>query len=89
MRERIGDLYDALTARGAVAAAFSPVGLTATLPEDLTAHDVLALARKANVQIRTLEPQRESMEQAFLRVVSSPAPIGADGPYRTTTGESA
>ncbi len=89
VRERIGDLYDALTARGAVAAAFSPVGLTATLPEDLTAHDVLALARKANVQIRTLEPHRESMEQAFLRVVSSPAPIGADGPYRTTTGESA
>jgi ABC-2 type transport system ATP-binding protein len=34
-----------VTARGAVAAAFSPVGLTATLPEDLTAHDVLALAR--------------------------------------------
>jgi len=89
VRERIGDLYDALTARGAVAAAFSPVGLTATLPEDLTAHDVLALARQANIQIRTLEPHRESMEQAFLRVVSSSAPIGADGPYRTTTGESA
>jgi hypothetical protein len=41
----------------------------------MTADDVLALARQANIQIRILEPHRESMEQAFLRVVSSSAPM--------------
>ena len=89
VRERVAELYDALTARGAVAAAFSPVALTATLPETLSPRDVLELARAAKIQIRILEPHRESMEQAFLRVVSSPAPLAGDGPYRATTGESA
>ncbi len=89
VRERVAELYDALTARGAVAAAFSPVALTVTLPEALSPRDVLELARAAKIQIRILEPHRESMEQAFLRVVSSPSPLAGDGPYRATTGESA
>ncbi|MEZ4399410.1 MAG: ABC transporter ATP-binding protein [Kofleriaceae bacterium] len=75
VRERVSDLYDVLTARGAVAGAFSPVALTATLPDDLTPVDVLRLARDAGIQIRKLEPHRESMEQAFLRVVTA-APSG-------------
>ena len=96
VRERVAELYDVLTARGAAAAAFSPVALTVTLPEALSPRDVLELARAAKIQIRILEPHRESMEQAFLRVVSQPAPLASssappasDGPYRTTTGESA
>jgi ABC-2 type transport system ATP-binding protein len=89
VRERVAELYDVLTARGAAAAAFSPVALTVTLPEALSPRDVLELARAAKIQIRILEPHRESMEQAFLRVVSSPSPLAGDGPYRATTGESA
>ena len=96
VRERVAELYDVLTARGAAAAAFSPVALTVTLPEALSPRDVLELARAAKIQIRILEPHRESMEQAFLRVVNSPSPLASsaappasDGPYRTTTGESA
>ncbi len=81
VRDKVGALYDALVARGVAAAAFSPVALTATLPEGMTPRDVLAVARGAAVQIRTIEPHRESMEQAFLRVVNGP-PIGA-GPYRS------
>jgi ABC-2 type transport system ATP-binding protein len=73
VREGVPALYDALTAAGAQAAAFSPVALTVTLPDAMTPRQVLALARKAGVQIRILEPHRESMEQAFLRVVSAPA----------------
>ncbi len=88
VRERVAELYDVLTARGAAAAAFSPVALTVTLPEALSPRDVLELARAAKIQIRILEPHRESMEQAFLRVVSSPS-LAGDGPYRATTGESA
>ena len=60
-----------------------------TLPEALSPRDVLELARAAKIQIRILEPHRESMEQAFLRVVSSPSPLAGDGPCRATTGESA
>ena len=89
VRERVAELYDVLTARGAAAAAFSPVALTVTLPEALSPRDVLELARAAKIQIRILEPHRESMEQAFLRVVSSPSPLAGDGPCRATTGESA
>jgi ABC-2 type transport system ATP-binding protein len=71
VRERIGDLYDALTARGAVAAAFSPVGLTATLPPTMVPSDIVALARRAGLQVRVLDPVRETIEQAFLRVIAT------------------
>ncbi len=79
VRDDVGAMYDALTARGAVARAYSPVALTATLPEGMTADEVLALARGAGIQIRILEPHRESMEQAFLRVIATAAP-GATAP---------
>ncbi len=79
VREGVTTLYDALTAGGAVARAFSPVALTVTLPESMSPRNVLELARAAGVQIRILEPHRESMEQAFLRVVSGPAPIAGPG----------
>ena len=83
VREGVTTLYDALTAGGAQARAFSPVALTVTLPESMSPRNVLELARAAGVQIRILEPHRESMEQAFLRVVSGPAPIAVAGPGGT------
>ena len=86
VRERVSDLYDALTKEGALAAAYSPVALTATLPETMSPRDVLAMARAIGVQIRVIEPHRESMEHAFLRVVSAPATSATD-PYRGAQGE--
>ena len=79
VREDVPKLYDALTGAGAAARAFSPVALVATLPDAMTPRAVLELARSIGVQIRTLEPHRESMEQAFLRVVSAPEPLARPG----------
>jgi len=82
VRDSVTTLYDALTAAGAAARAFSPVALTVTLPDTMTPQQVLVLARSVGVQIRTFEPHRESMEQAFLRVVSGAqfAPVSPGGP---------
>ena len=61
-------LQGALIADGLGAELVSPVGLKVAL-RGRTPRDVLAVARKAGVQLRTIEPHRESMEDAFLRVV--------------------
>ncbi|MBP8809480.1 MAG: ABC transporter ATP-binding protein [Kofleriaceae bacterium] len=79
VRDAVGTMYDVLTARGALARAFSPVALTATLPEGMTADEVLALAHGAGVQVRILEPHRESMEQAFLRIIATTEPLAPSG----------
>ena len=66
-------LASELTARGAEVSTTSPVSLIVTLPSGLDARGVLELARAAGVQLRTIEPHRASMEQAFLRVVNEGA----------------
>jgi ABC-2 type transport system ATP-binding protein len=69
VRDRADTLAAVLTARGASVESTSPVSLIVGLPDGLDSRGVLELARAAGVQLRTIEPHRASMEQAFLRVV--------------------
>jgi len=64
-------LAEALGKRGAEAKVKSPMVLSVALAEGMNPRDVFAVARAAGVQVRGLEAERESMEQAFLRVVGS------------------
>ncbi len=70
VRDRAELLRDALVARGAEVSLTSPVAMIVTMPAALEPRAVLEIARGAGVQLRTIEPHRASMEQAFLRVVS-------------------
>ncbi len=62
-------LQGALRADGLAAEVTSPVTLKVTLTGGAQPRAVLAVARRIGVQLRTIEPHRESMEEAFLRVV--------------------
>jgi len=64
-------LAEALGKRGAEAKVKSPMVLSVALAEGINPRDVFGVARAAGVQVRGLEAERESMEQAFLRVVGS------------------
>ena len=70
VRENVAALYDLETANGATAQAYSPVGLTVTLPPTMLPSDIVSLARRAGLQVRVLDPVRETIEQAFLRVIA-------------------
>jgi ABC-2 type transport system ATP-binding protein len=70
VRDRLEVLVAALEARGAKVSTTNPVSALVSLPADLDAGGVLALALAQGVQLRILEPHRASMEQAFLQVVS-------------------
>jgi ABC-2 type transport system ATP-binding protein len=70
VRDSADKLRDALTARGATVSTTSPVAMIVTLPKDIDPRGVLEIARASGVQLRTIEPHRASMEQAFLRVVN-------------------
>ena len=71
VRENVAALYDLVTANGATAQAYSPVGLTVTLPPTMLPSDIVSLARRAGLQVRVLDPVRETIEQAFLRVIAT------------------
>jgi ABC-2 type transport system ATP-binding protein len=62
-------LVEALRAKGIEATVKAGQQLSVALPESATPRDIIVAARGAGVQVRSLEPERESMEQAFLRVV--------------------
>jgi ABC-2 type transport system ATP-binding protein len=70
VRDNAELLTSELVAKGAEVSSTSPVSMIATLPAGLDVRGVLELARRAGVQLRTIEPHRASMEQAFLRVVT-------------------
>jgi ABC-2 type transport system ATP-binding protein len=70
VRDNADMLKSELIARGAEVSMTSPVSLIVTMPSGLDIRGVVELARKAGVQVRTIEPHRASMEQAFLRVVN-------------------
>ena len=69
VRDQADELAAALRGRGAEVQSTTRVSMIVSLPGDLDSHGVLELARKAGIQLRTIEPHRASMEQAFLRVV--------------------
>jgi ABC-2 type transport system ATP-binding protein len=72
-------LCDALIAAGLAAETTSPVGLKVTLAGGASPRQVLAVARQVGVQLRTIEPHRESMEQAFLRIIATTEPLAPSG----------
>jgi ABC-type multidrug transport system ATPase subunit len=59
-----------LAGLGATTKVMSPVALHVDLPADATSKLVFTAARDANIQIRGLETRRETIEAAFLRVIS-------------------
>ncbi|HVV87103.1 MAG TPA: ABC transporter ATP-binding protein [Kofleriaceae bacterium] len=73
-------LRAALVAEGLEAEAMTPVALKVTLGRGGQPRRVLAIARTVGVQVRTIEPHRDSMEQAFLRVVRDEATKRLGGP---------
>jgi ABC-2 type transport system ATP-binding protein len=75
-------LCAALQGKGFAAELTSPVQLKVSLGGGRPPQAVLAVAREAGVQLRTIEPHRESMEQAFLRVVREQASEGLGGVAR-------
>jgi ABC-2 type transport system ATP-binding protein len=70
VRDGADRLAALLKDRGAEVTTTSPVGMIVGMPAGMDLRGVLELARGVEVQIRTVEPHRASMEQAFLRVVS-------------------
>jgi ABC-2 type transport system ATP-binding protein len=78
-----GDVYDVevkadpeplavrLEAAGSAVTRRPPVALVVELPPGAGATLILAEARAAGAQVRHLEPNRESLEQAFLRVIGA------------------
>ena len=63
-------LIAALAGRGIEAKVKSGETLVVALPDGGKPRDIFAVAKEAGVQLRGLEVERESMEQAFLRVVN-------------------
>jgi ABC-2 type transport system ATP-binding protein len=75
-------LAEALAATGARCEVTSPIALVVELPAGATGALVFRTARAAGLQIRRLEPRRETIEAAFLRVIGSTgaapaAPVGS------------
>jgi ABC-2 type transport system ATP-binding protein len=70
VRDNADMLKAELVAKGAEVSTTSPLSMIVTLPAGLDLRGVLEIARRSGVQLRTIEPHRASMEQAFLRVVS-------------------
>jgi ABC-2 type transport system ATP-binding protein len=73
VRDQADELAAALRSRGAEVQETTKLAMIVSLPGDLDSRGVLELARKAGIQLRTIEPHRASMEQAFLRVVGEAA----------------
>ena len=53
------------------------VFMTVILPDGMKPRDVFVAARDRQVQVRGIQVARESMEQAFLRVINAGQPPGA------------
>ena len=64
----------ALGGAGAAVERRSPIELTVRLPDGAGTRLVFDTAHTIGVQVRGLELERESVEQAFLRVIDEPAP---------------
>ena len=64
-------LVAALSRIGAAAELRGPTTLRVSLGDGMRPRDVVAAARERGVQVRGIEVERESMEQAFLRVIGS------------------
>jgi ABC-2 type transport system ATP-binding protein len=75
VKEHADQLAAALDKRGATAKQKSPVALMVELAAGMTPRDVLGVAREAGLQVRGIEVEQESMEQAFLRVIGAEPPV--------------
>jgi ABC-2 type transport system ATP-binding protein len=74
-------LAEVLTAAGATCNVTSPVAVAVDLPANATSDLVFRQARAAGLQVRGIEVRRESVENAFLRVLGE-APAAADANSR-------
>jgi ABC-2 type transport system ATP-binding protein len=73
VKDRPEALVEALVASGVGAKVVSPIALSAPLGDGKDASIVWRAAAGAGVQVRGFELEKESMEEAFLRVISAEA----------------
>jgi ABC-2 type transport system ATP-binding protein len=66
-------LAAALTEAGATCTVTSPVAVSVDLPPNATSELVFRIAKRAGLQVRGVEVRRESVENAFLRVIGEEA----------------
>jgi ABC-2 type transport system ATP-binding protein len=66
-------LAEALTGAGATCKVTSPVAIAVDLPDNATSEIVFRIAKAAGLQVRGIEVRRESVENAFLRVLGDEA----------------
>ena len=85
-----GRFTTALAALGCELAAHRAGRLKMVLPEAVEVRDVFRLAAERNVQIRRLDPKRDSLEDVFLRAMEEAPSEAAPGrprtPWSTTDG---
>lgn len=77
VRQDAERLAGALVASGAQAMVQTPTSLVTILGQGLVVRDVFGVARGCGIQVRGVELERESMEQAFLRVIGAQDEGGA------------
>jgi ABC-2 type transport system ATP-binding protein len=77
-------LAEALGVAGAKCKINSPVALAVDLPENATSELVFRIAQQAGLQIRGIEVRRESVENAFLRVIGEEVPEASDAQKAST-----
>ncbi|NVB78402.1 MAG: ABC transporter ATP-binding protein [Kofleriaceae bacterium] len=81
-------LADALAAQGARCTVTSPVAMSVDLPTSATTRLVFQAAREVGLQVRGIEVRRESVEDAFLRVIGNAPNPPVGGAYSAGPGGS-
>jgi ABC-2 type transport system ATP-binding protein len=69
VKEHADKMAAALSDAGATCKVTSPVAIAVDLPESATTQLVFKMAQQAGLQVRGIEVRRESVENAFLRVL--------------------
>jgi len=69
VKEHADKMAAALSDAGATCKVTSPVAIAVDLPENATTQLVFKMAQQAGLQVRGIEVRRESVENAFLRVL--------------------
>ncbi|HEY4242621.1 MAG TPA: ABC transporter ATP-binding protein [Kofleriaceae bacterium] len=71
VKDKIDELAAALTAAGATCKVTSPVAMDVDLPAGATAKLVFEVGLRVGAQIRELGQRKESVEEAFLRIIQA------------------
>jgi len=87
VKQGLDQLAERLHRAGCEVEKLQPLTLTAVIPSKQTPNLILREARAADVQVRRLQIDRESLESAFLRVVEGAAEPPPATPTKEAPGE--